>query len=131
MPYAQRIMEEIFPYYLTIGVSEEKFFDSSPRELKPYIYSAKMRRMQKDEDNFYLMHYMCSAVTYAVEHCLAGQKARTQLIKEPILSKLLQEEKLNKMTEEERYDYEVRQAIQKEEMWITAGRLKGLPETIV
>jgi hypothetical protein len=87
--------------------------------------------MQRDEENFYLMHYMASAVTYAVEHCLAGKKARTELIKEPILSKLMQEEKMESMTEEERYEYEVKKAIQNEEMWITASRMKGLPETIV
>ena len=87
--------------------------------------------MQKDEENFYLMHYMASAVTYAVEHCLAGRKAKSQLIKEPILAKLMQEERLNSMTEEERYEYEVQKAIQNEEMWITASKMKGLPETIV
>lgn len=124
-------MEDIFPYYLAIGVTRDVFFDSNPYELKPYIQAFKTVRMQKDEDNFYLMHYMASAVTYAVEHCLAGRKARTELIKEPILSKLAKEEKIANMSEEERYEYEVQKAIQNEELWITASKLKGLPETIV
>ncbi len=119
------------PFYLSIGVSKAEFLDSNPKELKPYIRASKLVKMQKDEEQFYLMHYMSSAVTYAVEHCLAGNKARTKLIKEPIFSKLLEEEQLNEMTEEERYEFEVQKAIANEEAWITASRMKGLPDTIV
>lgn len=77
------------------------------------------------------MHYMSSAVIYAVEHCLNGRNAKSNLIKEPILSRLLEEEKLEEMTEEERYNYEIKQALANEEAWIVAGQLKGLPPTAV
>jgi len=119
------------PYYLTLGVSKAEILDSSPFELKPYVRAYKMRRMQRDEDNFYLMHYMSSAVIYAIDHCLAGRKAKTEMVKEPFLSKLLEQEKLESMTEEERYELEVKKAIMNEEAWIVASRMKGLPETIV
>lgn len=119
------------PYYLSIGVSKSEFFDSSPKELKPYIKAFKYKKIHKDEEQFYLMHYMSKAVTYAVEHCLAGRKAKTELLKEPILAKMLEEERLQEMTEEERYNYEIQQALANEEAWITASRMKGLPETIV
>lgn len=87
--------------------------------------------MQKDEEQFWLMHYMSKAMIFAVEHCLAGRKAKSELLKEPILAHLMEEERLAEMSEEERYDYEVRKAIANEEAWITASRMKGLPETIV
>lgn len=119
------------PYYLSIGVSKSEFMESSPRELKPYIKAFKYKKIYKDEEQFYLMIYMSKAVTYSVEHCLAGRKAKTELLKEPIMSKLLEEEKLAEMTEEERYEYEVQQALANEEAWIVASRMKGLPETIV
>ena len=119
------------PYYLSIGVSKAEFLDSNPFQLKPYIKAFKYHKIQVDEQQFYLMHYMSKAVTYAVEHCLAGRKAKSELLKEPILAKLLEEERLEEMTEEERYNYEISQALANEEAWITASRLKGLPETIV
>lgn len=87
--------------------------------------------MQQDEQQFYLMHYMSNAMIYAIDHCLSGRKAKSELIKEPVLARMLEEEKLSEMTEEERYNYEIRQAIANEEAWITASRIKGLPETIV
>lgn len=43
--------------------------------------------------------YVLSAVSVAVEHCLAGRKARSKYIKKPILQEL--EEKNKPMTEEE------------------------------
>lgn len=77
------------------------------------------------------MHYMSSAMVFAIDHCLNGKKAKSELIKEPIMAKLLEEERLSEMTEEERYELRVKQAIANEEAWITAAKLKGLPETIV
>lgn len=105
--------------------------DSNPYELKAYISAYDKRRMAQDENNFYLMHYMTSAVTYAVEHCLAGVKAKTQLIKEPILANLAENRKISEMSEDERYNYELKQALENEEKWIIASRMKGLPETVV
>lgn len=116
---------------MAIGVTREIFWDSNPKELKPYITAHKYRKMEQDEQQFYLMHYMSNAMIYAIDHCLSGRKAKSELIKEPILSKLLEDERLNEMSEEERYNYEVQKAIANEEAWITASRMKGLPETIV
>ena len=107
------------------------FFDSNPVELKPYITAHKYRKMERDEEQFWQMHYMSRAVIFAVDHCLSGRKAKSELLKEPILAHLLEEERLNNMSEEERYDYEVKKALANEEAWITASRMKGLPETIV
>lgn len=86
--------------------------------------------MQRDEDNFYLMHYMSSAVIYAVEHCLAGRKAKTELIKEPILAKMLENERYEKMTDEQKYEHDVQKALIAEQAWIANDRMRGLPETI-
>ena len=119
------------PYYMAIGVSKAEFLDSNPIELKPYKVAFKYRKMQRDEELFWQMHYTARAVTYAVEHCLAGTKAKSELIKEPIMAHLIEEERLSELSEEERYEIEVKKAIANEEAWITASRMKGLPETIV
>ena len=73
-------------------------------------------------------NYILSAVSVAVEHCLAGRKAKTEYIKEPIMSRTYEEDVL---TEEEKYEQEVKKALFAEEMWIRAGKEKNLPETII
>ena len=73
-------------------------------------------------------NYALSAVTVAVEHNLAGKKAKSQYIKEPILSKAITE---SEMTEEQKYKRELRKALAAEEQWMTVGKIKGLPETVI
>lgn len=73
-------------------------------------------------------NYALSAVTVAVEHNLAGKKAKSQYIKEPILSKAITE---SEMTEEQKYKRELRKALAAEEHWMAVGKIKGLPETVV
>lgn len=67
-------------------------------------------------------NYGISAVTFAIDHCLHGNKASTEYIKEPIMSNL-------GLTEEEIYEQELAKAIQAEEQWIMVSKQKGLPET--
>lgn len=74
---------------------------------------------------------MAKAMVFAIDHAFNGRNAKSELLKEPLFSHLLEQDHLNEMTEEERYNFEVKKAIANEEAWITASRLKGLPETIV
>lgn len=61
--------------------------DSCPKELECYDKAHEIKIKEQDT----LMHswwgtYGLSAVAYAVEHCLAGNKARSKYIERPIFS---------------------------------------------
>lgn len=70
--------------------------------------------------------YVLSAVSVAVEHCLAGKKAKREYIKEPILSKVCEDDGL---TQEEIDERELRKMLFAEEQWAMNDRKRGLPET--
>lgn len=72
--------------------------------------------------------YILSAVSVAIDHCLAGQKEKSEYIKEPIMSKEFENQG---MTEEEIYERELKKALMAEEQWIIAGKQKGLKETVI
>ncbi len=60
--------------------------DSCPKELKPYEVAYKNKIKEMDA----MMHawwgtYGLSAVSVAVEHCLAGKKAKSEFVKTPLL----------------------------------------------
>lgn len=73
-------------------------------------------------------NYGISALVYAIEHCLAGKKAKSEYVKEAILNKFLENDKL---TQEEIDNREIQKMIQAEEMWIKNDMRKGLSETII
>lgn len=88
------------PHYLAIGVSWERFMDSCPKELEPYDIAYKKRLREQD----YLQYlwwgkYGVSAVYVAVEHCLAGKKAKSKYVDKPVLKEM--EEQNKPMSEEE------------------------------
>ena len=49
-----------------------------------------MKLRMQDEQMWLMGQYTLSAVSVAVEHCLAGRKAKSEYIKEPILLKSLE-----------------------------------------
>lgn len=72
--------------------------------------------------------YVMSAVSTAIEHNLAGKKAKSEYIKEPLMSKIFENDG---MTEEEIQEREIRKAILTEQKYVTLAEIKGLPETII
>lgn len=72
--------------------------------------------------------YILSAVSVAIDHCFNGKKAKSEYIKEPLMSKVFENDGL---TEEEIYERELKKALFAEEMWIKSGKKKGLPETVI
>lgn len=70
--------------------------------------------------------YVLSAVSVAIERNLAGKKAKSEYIKEPLLSKVFENEGL---TEEEIMEKEIREALRRERQSMKTAGLKGLPET--
>lgn len=94
------------PHALAIGISYNDFWDMNPHIIKliGIGYKNKIQTM----DNLmwtWFGNYALSAVSVAVEHNLAGRKAKSKYIKEPVLqsiqeqSKPLSEEELQKQRE--------------------------------
>ena len=106
--------------------------ESNPKELNPYDLAHQKRIKEQDA----LMHawwgkYGLSAVSVAVEHCLAGRKAKLSYIETPILSNIEQEIKDNFLSQEELDNRELQKMIFAEEMWIKNDKRRGLRETII
>lgn len=57
--------------------------DGCPRELEYVFKAQKLRKKMNDINNWELGMYIESAVATAVEHNLAGLKARSSYVKEP------------------------------------------------
>lgn len=105
----------------------------NPRIYKLHVmaYNEKKKRDIKEQDEMIwsaVGNYVLSAVTVAVEKCLAGKKAKASYIKEPLLRHYGEDDGL---TEEEKAEKEMMKAIANEEAWIIASKQKGLPETII
>lgn len=77
-------MENDLPIAFLWGVSEERFWDSCPSELKPYKISYEMKMKQKDEEAWAQGMYFYSAVSAALAK-FAGNK-RAEYIKSPVSS---------------------------------------------
>ena len=82
------------------GFSVEDIDWSSPADLEPYAKAHKKEILENDSlFHAWLGSYCLSAVSVAVEHCLAGRKAKSKYIKEPILQQI--EIKNKPMSEDE------------------------------
>lgn len=116
-----------------IGLSWDQFWCMNPKIYKLHVmaYNEKMKREIKQQDAMLwsaIGNYVLSAVTVAVEKCLAGNKAKASYVKEPLLAHYGENDGL---TEEEIAEKEMLKAIANEEKWIIASKHKGLPETII
>lgn len=79
---------------------------SCPADLEPYAQAHKMEVMENDT----IIHAVCgnyvlSAVSVAVERCLAGKKAKLQYVKQPLLQEIKTQEE-NQISEEKRIEME-------------------------
>lgn len=102
--------------------------DSCPKELEPFKKAHKNKIMEQDSlQHMWWGNYGISALIVAIDHCF-NNKAKSEYIKEPILSKAFDNDGL---TEEEIYEKELKKALIAEEQWIIASNKKGLPETII
>lgn len=72
---------------------------SCPADLEPYAKAYKLKMQEWDYMNWILNQYTLSAVSVAVEHCLAGRKARSKYIEKPIMQQI--EEKNKPLSEDE------------------------------
>lgn len=97
--------------------------ESCPKELEPY----DIAHQRQIEEQDYLQHlwwgnYGISAISVALEHCLAGKKAKSKYIEKPIIFGKTFEDNGYKESQEEVAVFEMKQRIE-------LLRKKGLPES--
>lgn len=99
---------EWFPKANAIGVSWKEFWGMNPHIIKLLLKGHEEKIKEQDYMAWLSNQYTLSAVSVAVEHCLAGKKAKSKYIEKPIMqemankkieSKPLTEEDKKKQTE--------------------------------
>lgn len=68
---------------MSIGVSEEKFWDSTPYDLEPYMEAYNLKRKVSDAEAWQFNMYTMCAVQTAVANVLIGKKSKAEYLKEP------------------------------------------------
>ena len=58
---------------------------STPKVLKEYDLAYDLTRKRMDEEMWFMGQYVYSAVATAVEHNLAGSKAKSEYLKNPVM----------------------------------------------
>lgn len=91
--------KEWFPKANAIGVSWQEFWGMNPHIIKLLLKGHEEKIKEQDYLAWLSNQYTLSAVSVAVEHCLAGRKAKSKYIKKPLLQEL--EERNKPMTEKE------------------------------
>lgn len=106
------------------GFTAEDIDNSCPADLKPYEKAYVLEQKQKDAQMWlWWGNYGLGATLVAIERCLAGQKAKAEYLKKPLLSEdILSESNTNKESNEEVAVYEMKQRI-------NLLRQSGLPES--
>ena len=90
----------MLPHYLSIGLTYKEYMHSTPRLLEAYekAFDKKIEMFDSLAWQF-CGNYVLSAISVAVEHCLAGRKAKSDYLKQPVLKEYYEDKY---MTEEER-----------------------------
>lgn len=78
--------------YVALGLTKQEVLDACPVEVEYVFEAQKIRNRMQDTKNWELGMYIESAVATAVEHNLAGYKARSEYVKEPFTHRLAEEE---------------------------------------
>ena len=98
---------------------------SSPADMKPYLKAHNEEIKEKDYLAWLSNQYTMSAVSVAVEHCLAGRKAKSEYIKQPFLLEGFE------VTEGKKQEKEIKKAILTEQWYIEMANIKNLPKTVI
>ncbi len=105
------------------GLTVPEIDASCPTDLQPYADAYMLERRQRDAEAWMQWgSYGLSAVTTAIEHNLAGKKAKSEYVKRPMSEKMLgASDNTNVESNEECAVYEMKQRI-------NLLRQAGLPE---
>lgn len=87
------------PYYLAIGVPEERILEGTPNDLLPFTEAFYIRQEIEDKQNWYSGMYTMNAVFVAISNALLGKKSKAKYFDKPIMQ-LEQETSKEIVTEE-------------------------------
>lgn len=94
----------MLPFALSIGMTYDFFMHHSPRVFPSFYKAYKIMEKKRDEEAWRMGIYNQSAVSVAVEHCLAGRKAQSKYIEKPFLmqAEINQKAEAEQLTEAEK-----------------------------
>lgn len=95
------------PLFLSLGVSKEEFFRSTPKDLECYLLAEEMKQKRKDAENWQMGMYNMSAFSVALGKALSGKKSKAKYLEKP-LSEQVADKKIEddeNLTEEQK-DFE-------------------------
>ena len=94
---------EWFPKANAIGISWQEFWEMNPHIIKLLLKGHEEKIKEQDYMAWLQGQYTLSAVSVAVEHCLAGKKAKSKYIEKPLMQEIQEKQEANKpLTEEEK-----------------------------
>lgn len=105
-----------------MGVSWHEFWSMNPHIIKLLIKGHEEKIKEQDYLAWLFNQYTLSAVSVAVEHCLAGRKAKSMYIEKPIMQEIKEENNGYRERKEEVAVFEMKQRI-------NILKKKGLPES--
>lgn len=88
---------------MALGVSEERFWDSCPYELKPYEKAYQMRLKKQDEQAWMQGMYFYNALSVALSH-FCGKK-HSKYVQSPFLYQIRDSEETENLTESQKEKY--------------------------
>ena len=92
------------------------------------LFRSKLKMRMQDEQMWMLGMYVQSAVSVAIEHNLAGKKAKSKYFDKPIMQNI---EDDTGLTQEEIDERELRKMLLAEKQWQVAHGVNNLPKTII
>lgn len=75
---------------------------STPKVLKEYDFAYDLTRKRRDEEMWFMGQYVYSAVSTAIEHNLAGRKAKSEYLKKPVMQ-LAEDKRFEQMNTRKEY----------------------------
>lgn len=87
---------------MSIGVPEEKFWDSTPYDLEPYLEAYKLRQEQSDIKSWQFNMYTMCAVQTAVANVFIGKKSKAKYFDKPFTEMVKKEKVQKELSEKEK-----------------------------
>ena len=75
---------------------------STPKVLNEYDIAYDLTRKRRDEEMWFMGQYVFSAVATAIEHNLAGRKAKSEYLKKPVMQ-LAEDKRFEQMNTRKEY----------------------------
>jgi len=93
--------KELLPQCLAAGLSEDRFWNSYPREIEPYFEAMKLRRKLEDESQYMQYIYYSNAIEVALGNAFRKKGSKPyEHMQEPLLAKYEKEHHV--LTEDEK-----------------------------